>query len=77
MRSTLMDNLNSEAVEERFFTIDEMASMMKITKQSIYNKIHAGRAGVTIPPYVKVGKLVRFRNSDYLDWYNNLSINGS
>ena len=72
-----MDNLNSEAVEERFFTIDEMASMMKITKQSIYNKIHAGRAGVTIPPYVKVGKLVRFRNSDYLDWYNNLSINGS
>jgi|TARA_B100000809_G_scaffold223762_1_gene233481 excisionase family DNA binding protein len=72
-----MNNLNIEAVEERFFTIDEMASMMKITKQSIYNKIHAGRAGVTIPPYVKVGKLVRFRNSDYLDWYNNLSINGS
>ena len=72
-----MNNLNIEAVEERFFTIDEMASMMKITKQSIYNKIHAGRAGVTIPPYVKVGKLVRFRNSDYRDWYNNLSINGS
>ena len=72
-----MDSINSEAVEERFFTIDEMASMMKITKQSIYNKIHAGRAGVTIPPYVKVGKLVRFRNSDYRDWYKNLSINGS
>ena len=72
-----MDSINSEAVEEQFFTIDEMASMMKITKQSIYNKIHAGRAGVTIPPYVKVGKLVRFRNSDYRDWYNNLSINGS
>jgi len=47
-----------------FYTIDEMASMMKITKQSIYNKIHAGRKGVSIPPYVKVGKLVRFRNSD-------------
>ena len=72
-----MNNLNIEAVEERSFTIDEMASMMKITKQSIYNKIHAGRAGVTIPPYVKVGKLVKFRNSDYRDWCNNLSINGS
>ena len=72
-----MDNINSEAVEEQFFTIDEMASMMKITKQSIYNKIHTGRASVTIPPYVKVGKLVRFRNSDYRDWYKNLRINGS
>ena len=72
-----MDNLNSEAVEERFFTIDEMASMLRITKQSIYNKIHAGRAGKSIPPYVKVGKLVRFRTSDYRDWYKKLCINGS
>ena len=72
-----MDNLNTEAVEEQFYTVDEMASIFKITRQSVYNKIHAGRAGVLIPPYVKVGNLVRFRNSDYRDWYKNLRMNGS
>ena len=63
--------------ENYFYTIDEMAEKLTMSKQSIYNRIHAGRAGVTIPPYVKVGKLVRFRNSDYLDCYNNLRMNGS
>ena len=60
-----------------FYTVDEMASILKITRQSVYNKIHAGRAGVSIPPYVKVGKLVRFRTSDYRDWYKKLRMNGS
>jgi|GEM_PF-6619197 excisionase family DNA binding protein len=72
-----MDNLNSEAVEEQFCTVDEMASILKITRQSVYNKIHAGRAGFSIPPYVKVGNLVRFRNTDYRDWYKKLRMNGS
>ena len=72
-----MDNLNTEAVEKQFYTVDEMASILNITRQSVYNKIHAGRAGVSIPPYVKVGNLVKFRNSDYRDWYKNLRMNGS
>ena len=54
-------------MDEDFYTVDEMAKKLKMSKQSIYNRIHLGRAGKTIPPYVKVGKLVRFRNSDYLD----------
>ena len=59
-----------------FYTIDEMAKKLKVTKQSIYNKIHASRAGKSIPPYVKMGKLVRFRASDYRDWYKKLPMNG-
>ena len=59
-----------------FYTIDEMAEKLKMSKQSIYNRIHLGRAGKTILPYVKVGKLVRFRSSDYLDWYKKLPMNG-
>ena len=62
--------------ENDFYTIDEVAEKLKISKQSIYNKIHAGRAGKSIPPYVKMGKLVRFRASDYQDWYKNLPMNG-
>jgi len=34
--------------ENYFYTIDEMAEKLKISKQAIYNKIHAGRAGKSI-----------------------------
>ena len=67
-----MDNLNSEAIEEHFYTIDDMAKILKVTKRSIYNQIHKGRAGTSIPPYVKLGQLVRFRVSDYKEWYDSL-----
>lgn len=62
--------------EDDFYTIDEIAKKLKLSKQSIYNRIHAGRAGKSIPPYVKMGKLVRFRVSDYRDWYKKLPMNG-
>ncbi len=31
-----------------------------------------GRAGKSIPPYVKLGQLVRFKVTDYEEWYKNL-----
>ena len=61
--------------EADFYTVDEMAEKLKVTRQSIYNKIHAGRAGKSILPYVKMGNLVRFRVSDYRDWYKKLPMN--
>ena len=63
-------------IKKDFYTVDEMAEKLMITRQSVYNKIHAGRAGKSIPPYVKMGNLVRFRNSDYQDWYKKLPMNG-
>ena len=56
--------------EDDFYTIDEMAKKLKVTKRSIYNQIHKGRAGKSIPPYVKRGMLVRYlrgkQMKDYL-----------
>ena len=57
---------------EELYTIDEMASILKITKKSIYNKIHTGKSGIDIPPHVKMGGLIRFKRTDYLKWYSNL-----
>ena len=59
-------------IENDFYTLDEMAKKLKVTKRSIYNQIHKGRAGTSIPPYVKLGQLVRFKVTDYEDWYKNL-----
>ena len=72
----LMDNLNIEAVEEQFYTLGDMAKLLKVSKQRIYHQIHQGKAGISIPPYVKLGGLIRFRVSDYRDWYKNLPMNG-
>ena len=72
----MKNGLNGEAVAEQFYTVDEMASILKVTKNSIYNQIQRGKAGGSLPPYIKLGKLIRFRNSDYRDWYNTLEANG-
>ena len=69
---TPMDKLNIEAVEEQFYTVDDMAKILKVSKNSIYHQIHQGRAGGSIPPYIKLGNLVRFRVSDHKRWYENL-----
>ena len=66
---------NAEAVKEQFFTMDKMASILKMSKNSIYIQINRGRAGTSLPPYIKLGKLIRFRISDYREWYNNLGVN--
>ena len=68
-----MNNLNIEAVEEQFYTLDDMANLLKVSKQSIYNQIHQGKAGQSIPPYIKLGGLIRFKVSDHKRWYENLS----
>ena len=60
-----MDILNTEAVTEQFYTIDDIVKLLKISKQSIYNQIHQGKAGQSIPPYIKLGGLIRFKVSDY------------
>ena len=58
--------------EVDFYTIDEMAEKLKIAKQSIYNQINQGRAGKSIPPFVKLGGLIRLKVTDYEEWYKNL-----
>ena len=36
--------------KDDFYTVDEIAPILKVTKQSIYNKIPAGRARISIQP---------------------------
>ena len=55
-----------------FYTIDEMAEKLRVTKRSVYNDIHKGNAGISIPPFVKLGGRIRFKVTDYEEWYKNL-----
>ena len=58
--------------ENDFYTIDEMAKKLKVSKQRIYHQIHQGKAGISIPPFIKLGGLIRFKATDYEEWYKNL-----
>ena len=58
--------------KDDFYTVDEMAKKLKVSKNSIYNQINRGRAGKSIPPFIKLGNLVRFKVTDYEEWYKNL-----
>jgi len=55
-----------------FFTVDEMAKELKISKNSVYYQIHQAKAGISTPPFINLGNLVRFKVTDYDEWYNNL-----
>jgi len=55
-----------------FYTVDEMAKKLKVSKNSVYHQIHQGKAGISIPPFIKLGNLIRFKVTDYEEWYKNL-----
>ena len=57
--------------EDDFYTVDEMAKKLKVKKKSIYNQIQ-GKVGLDIPPYIRLGGRIRFKVTDYEEWYKNL-----
>ena len=56
-----------------FYSIDEMADKLKISKDTIYHRIHHGQAGKAIPPYIKSDGDIQFKVSDYEEWHKRLS----
>ena len=59
-------------IVEQFYNVDDMAKILKVTKNSIYNQIRRGKGGSSLPRYIKLGKLIRFKVSDYREWCANL-----
>ena len=48
---------------ERLYTIDQLAEYLQVKKSTIRDWCHTG-----FVPFVKVGRLVRFREGDILKW---------
>ena len=59
--------------KDDFYTIDEMAEKLKVSKDMIYQRIHQGQAGKAIPPYISSGGDIHFKVSDFEAWHNKLS----
>ena len=59
--------------KEEFYTIDEMAEKLNVSKNEIYHRINQHRSGKAIPPFIKSGGEVKFNKFEYEEWHNKLS----
>ncbi|MCS6944010.1 MAG: helix-turn-helix domain-containing protein [Sutterellaceae bacterium] len=50
---------------DRLLTPAELAQVLGLAEQTIYNRIQEGRP---LPPYIRLGRLLRFRASDVDAW---------
>lgn len=50
---------------EKLLTPAEVAELLGIAVQTIYNRIQEGRP---LPPYVRLGRLLRFKAADVYAW---------
>lgn len=54
-----------------FLSVEEMAELLGISPHTIYAKTsrsNRGNTAVSLPPWIKVGKLIRFPVEDYEKW---------
>jgi excisionase family DNA binding protein len=56
---------------ERLLDVEEIAEFLRVKPGTIYQWTHEGYI-----PYIKIGKLLRFRRSKILKWLENKSTNG-
>ena len=56
---------------QKLLTPQEMADCLGVEKSTIYQWTHQG-----FIPHIKLGKLVRFRESDVMKWLDSRSRNG-
>lgn len=57
---------------EKLLTIDELAEVLSAKKSTIYQWVHQG-----LIPYIKVGRLLRFREEDIQKWLISREVEAS
>ena len=53
-------------MNQNFLTIDEMAETLKVPKSWLYSRTREKGSGTI--PRIKVGKYIRFRLDDVMNW---------
>jgi excisionase family DNA binding protein len=60
--------MRSEGGQEEFLSPAEAAALLKTTKAQIYQWANNAQHGLGDFPFLKAGRLLRFRRSDLIDW---------
>ena len=59
----MSSNLNGDISEVKFLTVAEVASVMRVSKMTVYRLVHSGEL-----PAVRVGRSFRVSESDVNDY---------
>ena len=54
---------------EKLLTVDELAEVLSVKRSTIYQWRHLG-----LIPYIKVGRFVRFRETDIQKWLQSKQV---
>lgn len=58
--------------QEGFYTVEEVAELLRTTTNAIYVAVAEGREGETIPPSTKLGRRRLFLKKMVHDWMEDL-----
>ena len=58
-------------VEDTLLTVTEAASLLKTSKEQIYQWTNLSQHGLSDFPYLKAGRLLRFSRIELLGWLKN------
>jgi excisionase family DNA binding protein len=75
LKPLLLDHhrAHSECEGEEFLSVEEAAALLKTTKAQIYQWVNNAQHGLGDFPYLKAGRLLRFRKRALIEWLHNSS----
>ncbi len=62
---------NGKHEDDELLNTEEVAELLRTTREQIYQWVHNAQHGLGDFPYVKAGKLLRFSKKKVLQWLEN------
>jgi excisionase family DNA binding protein len=57
----------------KLLSIPDVSAILGMTEAAVRQSIHRGEAGRRVPPFVRLGGRIRFRQSDVDTWLDSLT----
>lgn len=58
--------------KEEFLTIEQVCELLNVKKSWIYHRTFKARSRVGCIPFVRMGRLLRFKKEDVLNYIDNM-----
>ncbi|WP_420493172.1 helix-turn-helix transcriptional regulator [Sedimenticola hydrogenitrophicus] len=57
----------------KLLSIQDVSCLLGMTEAAVRQSIHRGEAGRRVPPFIRLGRMVRFRQDDVDAWLKSLT----
>jgi len=56
----------------KLLSIQDVSSILGMTEAAVRQAIHRGEAGRRVPPFIRLGRSIRFKQSEVSEWLQRL-----